>query len=148
MSEYQYYEFVALDRPLTTDEMAELRAISTRAEISATGFRNEYNWGDLKADPTKLLERYFDAHLYLANWNSHQLMFRLPSSRIEPQRLTPYFPGGSASLKESGEHVVLDMWSDSEEAEEDWSRRTQLAALVPLRLALLRGELSCAYLAW
>jgi hypothetical protein len=29
MSEYQSYEFVALDRPLTTDQMAELRTIST-----------------------------------------------------------------------------------------------------------------------
>jgi hypothetical protein len=24
---------------------------------------NEYEWGDLKADPAKLMERYFDAHL-------------------------------------------------------------------------------------
>jgi len=32
MSEYQYYEFLAIDRPLTADEMAELRALSTRAE--------------------------------------------------------------------------------------------------------------------
>ena len=31
MSEYQYYEFLAIDRPLTEDEMAELRALSTRA---------------------------------------------------------------------------------------------------------------------
>jgi len=35
MSEYQCYEFVALDRPLTSKEMAELRAISTRAETEA-----------------------------------------------------------------------------------------------------------------
>jgi hypothetical protein len=34
--------------------MAQLRAISTRAEISATSFRNEYSWGNLKADPAQL----------------------------------------------------------------------------------------------
>jgi predicted HTH transcriptional regulator len=34
MSEYQCYEFVALDRPLTAKQMAELRAISTRAPAS------------------------------------------------------------------------------------------------------------------
>jgi hypothetical protein len=28
MSEYQYYEFLAIDRPLTADEMEELRAIT------------------------------------------------------------------------------------------------------------------------
>ena len=50
MSEYQYYEFLALDRPLTDKQRAELRSISTRAEITATRFVNEYQWGDLKGD--------------------------------------------------------------------------------------------------
>jgi hypothetical protein len=68
MSEYQSYEFVALDRPLTADGMAELRAISTRAEITPTRFWNEYHWGDLKADPADLLARYFDVDVYFANW--------------------------------------------------------------------------------
>ena len=44
MSEYQYYEFIAVDRPLTPKQMAELRAVSTRAEITPTRFQNEYNW--------------------------------------------------------------------------------------------------------
>ena len=46
MSEYQYYEFQAIDRPLTADEMATLRQYSTRARITPTSFVNEYNWGD------------------------------------------------------------------------------------------------------
>ena len=29
MSEYQYYEFLALDRPLTGKQRAELRSLST-----------------------------------------------------------------------------------------------------------------------
>jgi len=33
MSEYQYYEFRAIDRPLTDRQMRELREISTRATI-------------------------------------------------------------------------------------------------------------------
>jgi hypothetical protein len=33
VSEYQYYEFRAVDRALTPDEMAALRRISTRVEI-------------------------------------------------------------------------------------------------------------------
>ena len=51
MSEYHSYEFQAIDRPLGEKEMAELRAISTRAVITATSFTNTYQWGDLKADP-------------------------------------------------------------------------------------------------
>ena len=66
MSEYQYYEFLALDRPLTLEQRAELRSISSRAEISATRFVSEYQWGDLKGDPLQMVEQYFDAFLYLA----------------------------------------------------------------------------------
>lgn len=43
MSEYQYYEFLALDRPLASKQRAELRSLSTRAEITATRFVNEYH---------------------------------------------------------------------------------------------------------
>jgi hypothetical protein len=42
MSEYQYYEFLAIDRPLTEDEMKVLRALSTRAAITPVSFANEY----------------------------------------------------------------------------------------------------------
>jgi hypothetical protein len=49
MSEYQYYEFRTIDRPLTDRQMRELRAVSTRAVISRTTFSNHYEYGDLKA---------------------------------------------------------------------------------------------------
>ncbi|MCI0440780.1 MAG: hypothetical protein L0177_16865 [Chloroflexi bacterium] len=51
MSEYQYYEFQAVDRPLTKQEMSEARALSTRASIMPTSSVNEYHWGDFKGDP-------------------------------------------------------------------------------------------------
>src|SRR3954451_15494739 len=87
MSEYQSYEFLAIDRPLTSKQLAELRAVSTRAEISPTRFWNEYQWGNLKADPAKLMERYFDAHLYFANWGTHRLMLRMPKARVDLKAL-------------------------------------------------------------
>ncbi len=40
MSEYQYFEFQAIDRPLNKKEMAELRSYSTRARITPTSFIN------------------------------------------------------------------------------------------------------------
>lgn len=61
MSEYQYYEFRAIDRALTDRHMRELRAISTRAAISRTSFSNYYTYGGLKANPRDLLVKYFDA---------------------------------------------------------------------------------------
>ncbi len=63
MSEYQYYEFLAIDRPLTKEQMAELRALSSRATITSTRFQNAYNWGDFRGNPEVLMEKYFDAHV-------------------------------------------------------------------------------------
>lgn len=148
MSEYQCYEFVALDRSLTAKQLAELRAISTRAEISPTRFWNEYQWGDLKADPAKLMARYFDAHLYFANWGTHRLMLRLAKARVDAKALKPYFGVGHlAHLTSVGEHVLLDLGSDAEEPESD-EPHGSLAALSPLRAELMRGDLRPAYLAW
>ena len=45
VSEHQYYEVLAVDRPLDAREQAEVRALSTRAQISATSVANEYHWG-------------------------------------------------------------------------------------------------------
>jgi hypothetical protein len=59
MSEYQYYEFKAVDKPLTEKDMQALRDLSTRAQITPTSFVNEYHWGNFKGDPLKLVERYF-----------------------------------------------------------------------------------------
>jgi hypothetical protein len=149
MSEYQCYEFVALDRPLSAKQMAELRALSTRAEISPTRFWNEYQWGDLKADPVKLMERYFDAHLYFANWGTHRLMLRMPKARVDLKALKPFFVGRHAArLTSVGDHVLLDLGSHTEEPEYDEQSQGSLAALSPLRAELMRGDPRPAYLAW
>jgi hypothetical protein len=128
VSEYQSYEFVALDRPLTAAEMAELRSISTRAQITPTRFFNEYQWGDLKADPAELLARYFDVHVYFANWGSRRLMFRLPLHAVSLDDLRACVPGGPVTLTVTEHHVVLDLWSETEEPEEEWFEEGQLQA--------------------
>lgn len=148
MSEYQCYEFVALDRPLTSRQMAELRAISTRAEITPTRFWNEYQWGELKADPAKLVEQYFDAHMYFANWGTHRLMLRIPAKRVDAKTLRAYFVGDGARAKVVGEHLILDLNSEDEEPDYYEESQGSLGAIVPLRTDLMRGDLRPAYLAW
>jgi hypothetical protein len=68
MSEYQYYEFLAIDRPLTRKQINEVRQWSTRAEITSTSFVNEYHFGDFHGDPELLVNKYFDVMVYFANW--------------------------------------------------------------------------------
>ncbi|NOK05851.1 MULTISPECIES: hypothetical protein [Myxococcus] len=150
MSEHQVYEFVALDRPLTARQMAELRAISTRAEITPTRFWNEYHRGGLGADPAQLLLRYFDAHLYDSNWGDCRLMLRLPRAGLDVKALKACFPARSPSaLTVSGNSVMLDFQvGDEDPSGREDAPSASLAALVPLRTELQRGDLRGAYLAW
>jgi hypothetical protein len=90
MSEYQYYEFQALDRPLTSKEMGELRSVSSRATITAKQFVNHYNWRDFKGDPSVWVEKYFDAFLYLANWGTREVVFRVPRGALDLKTARQY----------------------------------------------------------
>lgn len=51
MSEYQYYEFQALDRPLTASEQAYISSLSSRVQLSATNAIFTYSYGDFRGEP-------------------------------------------------------------------------------------------------
>ena len=107
MSEYQYYEFQAADRPLTRQQMSELRGYSTRAEITPTRFVNSYNWGSFKGNAEQWMERYFDAHLYFANWGTRILMLRIPERLLDKEVLEEYCADETVSLFTSRGPVYL-----------------------------------------
>jgi len=109
VSEYQYYEFLAVDRPLDGAAMAAVRSLSTRARVTPTSFVNTYHWGDFRGDPRKLVERYYDAFLYTANWGTRQLMLRLPAGLLDLATAEQYCLGEAAGVRASGGHVVLDL---------------------------------------
>jgi hypothetical protein len=147
MSEYQYYEFLALDQPLTPNEMQQLRAFSTRARITPTSFVNEYNWGDFRGNVNHFMERYFDAFVYFANWGTHVLQFRLPKAGLDVGLARRYRPCDYAHLRLAGEHIILKFLSEDEEGgwvdDEGW-----MSSLAPLRADLMAGDLRCLYLGW
>src|SRR5574344_736692 len=162
MSEYQYYEFRALERPLNKPEQAELRNCSSRASITSSRFVNEYHWGDFRGEPEAWMKRYFDAHLYFANWGSSSLMLRLPLSALDKTVLAEFVrptmsDAGSGfadalELISTAEHWVLAWrfnddsgYSDRfcDEEEENWLDR-----LLPLRDELLGGDSRPLYLGW
>src|SRR5208337_3047948 len=147
MSEYQYYEFRAVDRPLTKQEMGALRAISSRAEITPTSFVNTYNWGDFKGSPDALMKKYFDAFVYVANWGTHRFMLRLPRRALQETPLSAYCAGDSASARETSDFVILEFQSDDEG--DDWEEgEGYMDSLIPLRSDLMNGDLRCLYLGW
>ena len=152
MSEYQYYDFRAIDRPLTAAQRAELGRLSTRAEISSTRFTNFYTFGDFKANPVAVVERYFDAFLYLANWGTRELMFRMPlgrapSARVLRSHLSTSFHT-AAWFRVRGAHVILGFLSEDEEGDWESDGEGELASIVPVRSDLLTGSLRVLYLGW
>ena len=90
MSEYQYYGFQAIDRPLSEDDIRWLRGLSTRAQITTTSFVNVYDWGDFRGDPIKLMERCFDAFVYVTNWGYRRFMLRLPLASFDAELAKDY----------------------------------------------------------
>lgn len=151
MSEYQYYEFIAIDEPLTPKQIAELRACSSRAEITPSSFVNEYHWGDLKGDPAEWMRRYFDAHVYVANWCTCVLCLRLPKSVFNAGTFHNFKTETTFSVKQTRTHWLLEWVVDESDNYERFAvedGRGWMGRLAPLRDELLRGDLRSLYLGW
>ena len=147
MSEYQYYEFLAIDRPLSEKEMGELRALSTRARITPASFVNEYNWGDFRGDCDRLMARYFDAFVYVANWGTRRFMLRLPRRLVDLEMLRRCCAGDAMDCSLSGTSVVLSFLSECDDGSwedgEGW-----MQSLIPIRAAIASGDARSLYLGW
>ena len=147
MSEYQYYEFQAIDKPLTENDRKALRDLSSRAQITATSFINEYNWGNFKGNPLKLMEQYFDAFLYVANWGTHLFMLRFPRKLIDLDLARQYCISDCVVIHEKGDHLIFEFRSETEDYE--WEEgEGYLSPLISLRSDLIQGDYRCLYLGW
>ena len=147
MSEYQFYEFLAIDRPLDARAQQELRAVSSRARITATQFVNTYEWGDLRDDPRALMASHFDAFLYLASWGTRQLMFRLPSSVLDVDVVSRYCATDTACAWAAGNSVIIALTSEKDDDYWDQSAEGALSSIVPVRAEAV-GDRRLLYLAW
>jgi hypothetical protein len=150
MSEYQYYEFLAIDRPLDRAAQDALRSISSRARITATSFANHYEWGDLKGDPGKFMERWFDLHLYVANWGTRRLMIRVPKRFLSRADIEPFLGEIDwVKVSTANDNLIIDICHQEEGAYDDWEDgSSRLAGLAPLRSDVLSGDLRLFYLLW
>lgn len=148
MSEYQYYEFLSLDKALTSSQREELRQLSTRAEITATRFTNEYHWGSFRGDPEQMMAGYFDAFLYLANWGTRHLMFRVPRAALDTEYAEQYCYTEAASLIETDDHLIISLYADRG-PDDYWDEMVgELGTMVAARSELLAGHHRLLYLAW
>jgi hypothetical protein len=148
MSSFQYYEFHAVDRPLNEEEQAHISSLSSRVQLTPRQAIFTYAYGDFRGDPLELLARSFDMLFYQANWGTTQLAFRFPSSTIDPQQIEPYCIGMSIELLPKGEYTILNI-SITDEDMMDWIEPDgKGGGLLPLRDAIIQGDLRLLYIAW
>ena len=55
MSEYQYYEFAAIDGPISDEGLRYARGCSSRANVSRVRWQNTYTFGDFHGSVDTLL---------------------------------------------------------------------------------------------
>lgn len=148
MSEYQHYEFQALDRPLTKDDLSYVRSLSSHVELTSNKVIFACSISDFKVNPRQLVERCFDAMLYQSSFGIQQIIFRFPRSLLSPALFAPYCIPGLLTVSMVPEHILLNL-KIAEDEEIGWIREDDwLTKLVPLRDDLLRGDLRMLYLAW
>ena len=147
MSEYQRYEFMTSDAPLTRAQLDEVSHLSSHIEASSTHALIEYHWGDFKHDPLDVLLRYFDGFLYWANWGAPQLAFRFPHGVAPGNLLDDYDFEEFVTLIQHPDFDILDIHFGEMEGPDEWTEY-ELGSLMPLREEIMNGDLRALYLVW
>ena len=147
MSEYQRYEFMTIDRPLTREQLDAVNALSSHIEASSTHALIEYHWGDFKHDPINVLHEFFDGFLYWANWGSPELAFRFPHGILPVDLIDGYDLDDLATFTRHPDYDILDIHFGEMEGPDEWINY-ELGSLIAIRDELMEGDLRALYIVW
>ncbi len=147
MSEYQYYRFERLDGYLDSKAQQELRAISSRADITATSFQVYYHYSGLKAETYEVMLKHFDIGFYYADWGSIDAYIKLPVGTIPDAMLEFATHGFYVHQTDEWQLLIFSIeeyyeYFDDENAE-DFFRH-----LAGLRSELIQGDWRLLYFMW
>jgi hypothetical protein len=115
MSEYQYYEFCQLGKPLSQEARKEMSSLSSRAQVGTHGASYVYNFGDFRGNPKKLLLKYFDVFLYISNFGILRLIFKYSTEAVNLTALKLYCLKNVIECEQVDENVVLTVELNNEE---------------------------------
>ena len=152
MSEYQYYEFAAIDGPISDEGLRYARGCSSRANVSRVRWQNTYTFGDFHGNVDTLL-KYYDAHFYIANWGTVRLGLAFPKGAIAREAIQPYLRGReryehTLTVKEIGNRCIV-WWERNEEGGWAWTEGEGLIdQLIGVREELMRGDYRALFLGW
>ncbi len=148
MSEYQRYEFMTIDQPLTRAQLEEVNDLSSHIEASSTHALIEYNYGDFKYDPLDVLRDYFDGFLFWANWGSPRLAFRFPHGLLPANLLDSYnFDTFFVTFTQYADYDILNILFGEMEGPDEWVEY-ELGPLMAIRDELLEDDMRSLYIVW
>ncbi len=151
MSEYQYVAFRAIDRPVSAKNLEYMRRQSSRAEVTARSFENEYHYGDFGGDALEMLRRGYDIHLHYANFGIRKLLIRFPHGLPDDDAAKPYFADSMLRYEKDkqgqGGILCIQPYHEPGDLEDLWEMDEMIDKLEPLRAEILDGDLRPLYLA-
>ncbi len=147
MSEYQRYEFMTSDRPLTRAQLDAVDALSSHIEASSTHALIEYHWGDFKHNPIDVLHEFFDGFLYWANWGAPELAFRFPHGILPVDLIDGNDLDDFVTFTQHPDYDILDIHFGEMEAPDEWIEY-ELGSLIPIRDELMEGDQRALYIVW
>lgn len=157
MSEFQFYDFRSIDRPLTDSERREVSSWSSRSNVSSHRATFNYSYGSFKKEPLDCVARYFDAMFYTANWGTRHLIFRFPKKMVDYKALAAFDIDASEvtghetgiALSTRGEYALLE-FQFCEDESSSWidEEDDTLSGLLSLREDILQGDYRSLFIFW
>lgn len=153
MSEYQYVEFRAVDRPLNDKELAFAERQSSRADVTRWSLSCEYHYSSFRGDVNGLLRRGYDVFLQYTNYGDREISMRLPRALpVKKSVWSEYIDGERLAWKQdsegSGGILTLHPYFEPGDLEEVWEFDKYLKAAGQVRRHLMAGDLRALYLLW
>jgi hypothetical protein len=97
-----------------------------------------------------MMERYYDAHLYLTNWGTREMMLRLPASLLDPGTVDAYCLTDSSTAWTNSGNIIIAVIRDGDGDDDffDEDGYGLLGSIVSVRAELAAADLRPLYLAW
>lgn len=154
MSEYQFYEFQSIDRPLQDEDIEAIHQYSSRVQVNRRKAIFEYSYSDFRYDEVEVLRKHFDMMIYMANWGTRRLLIKFPRESVSLENLKKYEIEGDGGLDEytkiisSGSYVIIDIYMDAEDGSFWIDGEDLLDEMLALRKQIIEGDYRLLYLAW
>jgi hypothetical protein len=154
MSQYQHYEFHAIDKPLDNEAMRAVNDMSSRVRLSPRKAVFTYSYSDFRYRVEDVLTDHFDFMFYIANWGTRRLMMKFPEEVVDYEKLIQYdtnefdfFPIEIHVFKKRG-FVILDI-NHSEEEESWWIEEIDYGyEFLDIRKNIIDGDYQALFLIW